>query len=97
MARQLLRDVSETTRQIMDGELDAELDAIAQAVRARVKDRFQVGSQVRVRARDNELDGEVGVVIKVNPSRVAVGFGVKGDLGFYAREFNVPHELLEVV
>lgn len=98
MPRQLLRDVSETTRRIMDGELDGELDAIAQAVRARVKDRFRVGVKVRVvHDQQPDLHGQVGVVVKVNPTRVAVGFGEKRSWGGYDKEFGIPHEWLEVV
>lgn len=99
MAKQLLRDVSETTRRIMDGELDDELDAIVQAVRARVRDRFRVGRRVRV-VRDDQPDlhGQVGVIMKVNPTRVVVGFGEKVDWrGGYVQELGIPHDWLELV
>lgn len=97
MAGQLLRDVSEITRQIMDGEADDHLDIILQAVQARKHNIFRPGTQVRVKnANDASLNGQVGVVIKVLAKRIHVGLVDRDEFGF-KREINFPPEMLEIV
>lgn len=99
MARQLLRDTSETARQIMDGELDAELDTLQQAIAARRKNMFRSGTRVRVHGANNaELNGQVGTVMRVNPKRISVGFGeYDHEIGLFEREYNIPPSMLEPV
>jgi hypothetical protein len=97
MARQLLRDTSETARQIMDGELDDQLEMLQQAIAARRHNLYKPGSRVRaIGVKNADLAGQIGTIIKVNPKRITVGFGEQTEWGF-EREFNMPLSMLEIV
>jgi hypothetical protein len=99
MARKLLRDASPLAAAILDGQHDAELELIKQAVAARMRDRFRRGTMVRVHStRDLRLHGMVGTVMKVNPTRITVGFGEYHETefgSFFDAEYNIPPNMLE--
>jgi hypothetical protein len=83
--------------EIMEGKHDAHLNTIADACNKRLKAMFRKGQQVRLTGTRNvELEGQVGVVLKVNPKRITVGLGERGQFG-YESEYNVPPHMLEVV
>lgn len=103
MARRLLRDECEMAARILDGEFDADLEFIVQAAQHRKKQMYRKGTIVNVVAGD--LKGKVGVVLKVNPTRISVGIGspvVEGEgspwsyTTYDGGEWNIPPRMLEV-
>lgn len=92
-----LRDISDLHAAILDGGWDGELSSLEHAIAIRKKMMFRPGTKVRlVGTRNVEIDGQTGTVIKVNPKRISVGLGERGQFG-YEREFNVPVAMLEIV
>lgn len=77
MARTLIRDTCAVAAEIMDGMHDESLSHIQQAIAARMKNMFRPGSKVVLNKPGDPLHGKRGVVLKVNPKRIAVGLGEK--------------------
>lgn len=73
---------------ILAGNHDAELDRIDRAVRRRKQMMFRPGTRVRVIG--GSIDGEEGVVTKVNLKRISVNL----DSG---RGYLIPINMLEVI
>lgn len=88
---------SPLAQEILKGDHDAELEQIDLAIRNRKRMMFRPGSKVRlVGTRNPTIDGQIGTVIKVNPKRISVGLGEKGQFG-YEQEYLVPVGMLEAV
>lgn len=61
---------------IMDGEHDEILGFIASACAARTKNMWRKGMRIRLEGTKNPtLDGQEGVIVKVNSKTVSVGIG----------------------
>jgi hypothetical protein len=84
---------------ILTGECSgALLEDIDHAMSIYKKKTFRPNTKVRlVGTRNPEIDGKIGVVIRANPKKIAVGLGEKQDWGGYEQEFGVPVRMLELV
>lgn len=93
-----LRSISDVHAAILDGGWDGELESLGYALAFRKKTMFRPGTKVRLVGTSNvQIDGKIGVVLKVNPKRISVGLGEKQSWGGYEAEYNVPLRMLEVV
>jgi len=86
--RQTWREVSPIAAEIIEGKYDDQISLIQQACTARLKQAFRKGALVEVT--QGQLMGVTGTVIKVNPKRVSVDLGERG-------QWNIPPSSLQVV
>lgn len=73
MARMRISDTCDLAREILNGDHDDILEYIQQAAQHRKKAMYRKGSLVNII--EGPQAGQVGVVIKVNPTRITVGVG----------------------
>lgn len=94
-----LRKKNPVFASILDGDFDgAGLEDLVHAIAIRKKTMFRPGTKVRaVGTKNPEIDGKVGVVLKVNATRISVGLGEKQPWGGYEDEYGFPPRMLEVV
>jgi hypothetical protein len=81
--------VNPLVAEILAGDHDADLDRIDRAIRQRKQRMFRPGTRVQVIG-GGSIDGETGVVTKVNLKRISVTL----DSG---RGFLIPVNMLEVI
>ena len=84
---------------ILRGDYDDQLNFIQHACSLRLKRMFRKGAMVEITS--GKLEGLTGVVLKVNPKRVAVGLGdhsTEHGADYYsAGSWNVPPSMLRVL
>ena len=84
---------------IRKGDHDAELEQIELAIKNRKRNLFRPGMKVKLvnLSSSPELEGRIGEVVKVAPTRIKVGLGEKAPWGWSEGTILCPIGMLEVV
>lgn len=93
---------SDFVQEIIDGKHDDELEQIQSVAAWRMKNLWRKGMPVRLKGTKNaDLEGQVGVILRVNQKTVGVGVGKattdQWGTTYDGGEYNVPPRMLEAI